>query len=185
MATQKSIYNTLSSLSIKGKVERKGNLDYLSWANAWAMLKEKYPNAQRTVYEHDHTGLSYFTDGRTAYVKVGITINDLEHIDMLPVMDFRNNSISVDGSNSILTVTGQLINGMQGDNNKFNITDGGSATIGTDLRVGFQTSASGNQVNISGTNSTLTVTRNMLIGEKGSRINSLWILKAHWMLGAH
>jgi len=96
MATQKSIYNTLSSLSIKGKVERKGNLDYLSWANAWAMLKENYPNAQRTVYEHDHTGLSYFTDGRTAYVKVGITINDLEHIDMLPVMDFRNNSIPVD-----------------------------------------------------------------------------------------
>tara|TARA_R110002020_G_scaffold267311_2_gene482432 strand:+ start:540 stop:1139 length:600 start_codon:yes stop_codon:yes gene_type:complete len=92
----KSVYETLSSLSIKGKVERKGKLDYLSWANAWHMLKQKYPNAQRKVYEHEHTGFNYFTDGRSAWVKVGIVVGDIEHIDMLPVMDFRNNSISVD-----------------------------------------------------------------------------------------
>jgi len=75
--TTKSIYNTLSSLSIKGKVERKGNLDYLSWANAWAMLKESHPDAQRTVYEHDHTGLSYFAEWSTSYMKRVITNNDL------------------------------------------------------------------------------------------------------------
>lgn len=97
----KSIYKSLSSLSITDKVERKGNLDYLSWANAWAMLKEKYPDAQRNVYEHDHTGLAYFTDGRTAYVKVGIVIDGLEHIDMLPVMDYRNNSIPIDKMTSM------------------------------------------------------------------------------------
>ena len=33
---------------------------------------------------------------RTAYVKVGVTVEGLEHIDYLPVMDFRNNSIPVD-----------------------------------------------------------------------------------------
>jgi len=40
--------------------------------------------------------LNYFTDGNTAYVKVGIIINGMEHIDYLPVMDFRNNSIRMD-----------------------------------------------------------------------------------------
>jgi hypothetical protein len=92
----KSVYSTLSQTSVREKIERKGNLDYLSWANAWHMLKTAYPNAQRKVYEHEHTGFNYFTDGRTAYVKVGIIVNDLEHIDYLPVMDFRNNALPVD-----------------------------------------------------------------------------------------
>ena len=92
----KSVYSTLSQTSVREKIDRKGNLDYLSWANAWHMLKTAYPNAQRKVYEHEHTGFNYFTDGRTAYVKVGIIVNDLEHIDYLPVMDFRNNALPID-----------------------------------------------------------------------------------------
>jgi hypothetical protein len=96
MAVAKSIYQKLTEISIKSKVERKGNLDYLSWANAWDMLKKEHPTAQRKVYESEHTGLNYFTDGKTAYVKVGITVGDMEHIDYLPVMDYRNNSISLD-----------------------------------------------------------------------------------------
>jgi hypothetical protein len=96
MSEKKSIFSTLSEISVKEKIERKGNLDYLSWANAWAMLKAVYPDAQRKVYEHDHTGFNYFTDGRSAYVKVGIIVNGLEHIDYLPVMDFRNNAIPIE-----------------------------------------------------------------------------------------
>jgi len=42
-----SVFSTLSSISVKEKIERKGNLDYLSWANAWAMLKAVYPDAHR------------------------------------------------------------------------------------------------------------------------------------------
>jgi hypothetical protein len=48
------------------------------------------------VYEHDHTGFNYFTDGKTAWVKVGITVNGLEHIDYLPIMDFRNNAVPIE-----------------------------------------------------------------------------------------
>ncbi len=92
----KSVYSTLSQTNVREKIERKGNLDYLSWANAWHMLKTAYPNAQRKVYEHEHTGFNYFTDGRTAYVKVGIVVNDLEHIDYLPIMDYRNNALPID-----------------------------------------------------------------------------------------
>jgi hypothetical protein len=96
MTTKKSVFATLQEVAIKSKVEQKGNLDYISWANAWQMLKEKFPEAQRKVYEHDHTGLNYFTDGKTAYVKVGIIVEGLEHIDYLPIMDFRNNAVLIE-----------------------------------------------------------------------------------------
>jgi len=94
--TKQSVFSTLSAINVRDKVERKGNLDYLSWANAWAMLKTIYPDAQRKVYESDHTGFNYFTDGRTAWVKVGVTIGGQEHVDYLPIMDHRNNSIPIE-----------------------------------------------------------------------------------------
>ena len=46
----KPSYEILSSINVKDKVERKGRMDYLSWANAWHMLKQQYPSAQRIVY---------------------------------------------------------------------------------------------------------------------------------------
>jgi hypothetical protein len=93
---ENSQYKVLSEVSVKGKVEKKGHLSYLSWSHAWHILKSHFPDAQRKVYESEHTGLNYFTDGNTAYVKVGIIVGGLEHIDYLPVMDNRNNSIQVD-----------------------------------------------------------------------------------------
>lgn len=110
----KSVYGTLSSISVKDKIERKGNLDYLSWANAWAILKTNYPSAQRIVYESAE-GMNYFTDGTTAWVKVGINVNGIEHIDYLPVMDFKNNSIplakltSIDVTKAIQRSTAKAI----------------------------------------------------------------------------
>ncbi len=92
----KSVFQTLSVLNVKSKVQRKGNLDYLSWANAWSMLKQSYPLAQRIVYEDPSTGLNFFTDGRTAYVKVGILVETIEHIDYLPIMDYRNNAVPIE-----------------------------------------------------------------------------------------
>ena len=93
---EKNTFKELSKISVKEKVEKKGQFNYLSWANAWSMCKEKYPDTQRKVYEDDATGLNFFSDGKTAYVKVGIIVNGIEHIDYLPVMDFRNNSIPVE-----------------------------------------------------------------------------------------
>jgi hypothetical protein len=91
-----SVYNNLKAIDVRPKAEKKGRADYLSWAHAWDMLKSNYPQAQRIIYEQPETGLNYFTDGKTAYVKVGIVVNDLEHIDMLPVMDNRNKSITIE-----------------------------------------------------------------------------------------
>ena len=95
MKETNNIFKNLSSLSVRDKTEKKGKFSYLSWASAWSMLKTEHPTAQRVVYENCHTGLNFFTDGATAYVKVGIIIEGMEHIDYLPVMDYRNNSIAL------------------------------------------------------------------------------------------
>jgi len=91
-----SVFAKLYAINVSDKIEVKNKLSYVSWANAWAMLKSEYPDAQRKVYESDHTGLNYFTDGKTAYVKVGVIVEGVEHIDYLPVMDFRNNALPID-----------------------------------------------------------------------------------------
>ena len=96
MSTNKSYFEKLVAINVKSKVEKKGNLDYLSWANAWAYLKLQHSDAQRNVYESPETGLNWFTDGVTGYVKVGVVVNSLEHIDYLPIKDFRQKSITVD-----------------------------------------------------------------------------------------
>lgn len=101
MTQQKSVFKTLSEVAIKDKVERKGNIDYLSWGYAWSLLKQNYPTAQRTVYEDPHTGWNYFTDGKSAWVKVGITVEEQEHIAYLPIMDFRNQSIPLEKVNQV------------------------------------------------------------------------------------
>jgi|TARA_R100001369_G_scaffold15106_1_gene29838 hypothetical protein len=96
MSTEKSYFEKLVAINVKSKIEKKGNLDYLSWANAWAYLKLEHSDAQRNVYESPETGLNWFTDGVTGYVKVGIIVNNIEHIDYLPIKDFRQKSITVD-----------------------------------------------------------------------------------------
>lgn len=87
-----SIFETLNAVNVNGHTEKKNGLTYLSWAWAWAEIKKAYPDAQYTIYETP-TGCIYWTDGRTCWVKTGVTINGLEHIEYLPVMDFRNASI--------------------------------------------------------------------------------------------
>jgi len=89
---KKSVFETLSAVNCNLHTEKKGNLTYLSWAWAWSEVKTRYPLAFYTIYE-DAEGRPYFTDGRTCWVKTGVTIEGLEHIEYLPIMDARNNSI--------------------------------------------------------------------------------------------
>lgn len=88
-------FNKLNAINVNDKVEQKNGLTYLSWAYAWGEVKKLYPDANYTIYENAD-GWNYHTDGKTCWVKTGVTINGIEHIEMLPVMDFRNASILLD-----------------------------------------------------------------------------------------
>ena len=89
------MFKELNAINVNKMTEKKGNLTYLSWAFAWQEVKKLCPDMNRTVYENAE-GHNYHTDGRTAWVKVGVTIGGIEHIDYLPIMDARNNAIPVE-----------------------------------------------------------------------------------------
>jgi hypothetical protein len=93
--TKKSTFDQLNAINVNEKTEKKGNLTYLSWSFAWSEAKKLFPDMNRKVYERED-GRNYFDDGRTCWVKVGVEINGIELIDYLPIMDFRNQSITVD-----------------------------------------------------------------------------------------
>lgn len=97
---EKNYFQELYDIDVSKYSERKQDLIYLSWSFAWAEIKKRYPNAQDKIYERivDEYGntVNYFTDGKTCWVKVGVTVNDIEHIVELPVMDNRNKSIAVE-----------------------------------------------------------------------------------------
>lgn len=92
-------FQKLNNINVSDKTEEKNGLTYLSWAWAWGEVKKLFPDANYTVYESTLPSgytVNYYTDGRTAWVKTGVTINGMEHIEELPVMDFRNKSIMLD-----------------------------------------------------------------------------------------
>lgn len=94
-----SVFESLNSVNVNGHTEEKNGLTYLSWAWAWGELLKRYPDATYTVYENKD-GWFYHTDGRTCWVKTGVTVEGKEYIEMLPVMDFKNRSIPAEAVTS-------------------------------------------------------------------------------------
>ena len=91
----KSVFEVLNAIDCKEHLEKKNGLTYLPWAWAWARVKEYYPDAMYVIYENAQ-GWNYHTDGRTCWVKTGVIIEGQEHIEYLPVMDYKNASIPAD-----------------------------------------------------------------------------------------
>lgn len=92
---EKSVFSVLNAVNVNEHTEKKNGLTYLSWAWAWQEVKKRFPDAQYTIYERED-GVNYWTDRRTCWVKTGVTIRGLEHIEELPVMDYRNAAIPLD-----------------------------------------------------------------------------------------
>lgn len=88
-------FKQLNSINCNDKTEKKNGLTYLAWAYAWGEVKKLFPDSTYTIYENGN-GWFYHTDGNTCWVKTGVTINGIEHIEYLPVMDYKNRSIPVD-----------------------------------------------------------------------------------------
>ena len=96
---EKNYFEELFKTDVSDKIEKKNGLSYVSWAYAWGELKKRYPDSTYTIYENAD-GLFYHTDGKTCWVKTGVTVNGIEHIEYLPVMDFKNKSIPVENVTS-------------------------------------------------------------------------------------
>ncbi|MGI6069093.1 MAG: DUF1071 domain-containing protein [Blautia sp.] len=104
---EENYFKQLYDIDVRSKTKVKNNLNYLSWAAAWAEVKKLFPTATFHVYEENieitenidgrevkkSIGRPWFDDGNTGWVKTGVTIHGIEHIEELPVMDFKNRSL--------------------------------------------------------------------------------------------
>lgn len=93
-------FEELNAVDVSGFTEKKNGLTYLSWAHAWRELKKRFPKSYYTIYQNE-LEWNYFSDNRTCWVKTGVTVvtadgEEIEHIEYLPVMDYRNKSIPAD-----------------------------------------------------------------------------------------
>ena len=100
-------FKQLYDIDVRSKTKTKNNLSYLSWAAAWSEVKKMFPDATFKIYEQmikivetsegkeitREIERPWFDDGNTGWVKTGVTINGIEHIEELPIMDFKNKSI--------------------------------------------------------------------------------------------
>lgn len=113
------IFAKLDSIDLTSHLKTKmDSFRYLNWAWAWKILKNNYPNSSYKIYtrtfntketkviKDENLGtettvesnfvneLPYFTDNNTCFVKVGVTVNGIEMIEYLPIMDKRNHSVA-------------------------------------------------------------------------------------------
>jgi hypothetical protein len=82
-----SIWATLSKVDVSDRIEKKGDLSYLSWAWAWGTLMEHYPQAEYSFQEPETAA-----DG-SVMIYCTVTIDGLSRQMWLPVMDYRNRAI--------------------------------------------------------------------------------------------
>lgn len=93
-------FSELYNVDVSEKVKTKNGLNYLSWSAAWAEVKKRHPDAEFTIYEQvmDELGNKrpWFVDpiSNTCWVKTGVRINGIEHIEDLPIMNFKNKSMT-------------------------------------------------------------------------------------------
>lgn len=99
--TYKDVWDNLSKIDCSDKVEKKMNLSYLSWAWAWGVLMEHYPQASYLFYQgEDDVPYVKFPDG-TAEVRCRVSIDNLTREMTLSVMDNRNNAIQNPNSRQV------------------------------------------------------------------------------------
>lgn len=93
-------FSELYNVDVSEKVKEKNGLSYLSWSAAWAEVKKRHPDAEFVIYEQTMDELGnkrpWFVDpiSNTCWVKTGVTINGIEHIEDLPIMNFKNKSMT-------------------------------------------------------------------------------------------
>jgi hypothetical protein len=86
---------SLLKLNVGDHIEKKSNLSYLSWAWAWAEALKADPMANFKV--HLFGDKPYMEVNGTAMVWVTVTMGGSARTCWLPVMNSRNDPISIEG----------------------------------------------------------------------------------------
>ena len=92
--TYKQVWDKLSKINVNAHTEEKMGLTYLSWAWAYGIMMEHYPDLQirwhRFADANDVLRDVAYYEGGTASVTCTVAIGDLTKEMWLPVLDFKN-----------------------------------------------------------------------------------------------
>lgn len=90
----KSVWEILSAIDVSNHIEKKGNFSYVSWAWAWALVKQNYPTAtfEKHVFtDNQNNILPFMRDSLTyTYVSCSVTIDGVKQSEIYPVLGNRN-----------------------------------------------------------------------------------------------
>ena len=86
--TYRDIWENLSMIDVSKQSKEKNGLTYLSWAWAWGVMMDNYPDAQY------HFSDEQYEENGSCMVYCTIVIGDCRREMWLPVMDYRNKAIS-------------------------------------------------------------------------------------------
>lgn len=93
-------FDALYNMNLGDKVEKKDNLSYLTWSEAWKAFREVYPSATFRVITNPDTRLPYFVDPNVGImVFTEVTADDLTLTMFLPVMNSSNRSMKLEPYN--------------------------------------------------------------------------------------
>ena len=53
LETRQQIFKELNAIDLGERIKKKLGLSYLSWANAWEILRTKYPDAEYKIYTRE------------------------------------------------------------------------------------------------------------------------------------
>ena len=88
-----SIWETLSMIDCSEHIEKKGGFNYLSWAWAWGILMEHYPEAKFSNHLNTDGYPCFFDVNGNAMVRVTLTILEKSHSEDFPVLNYKNQAI--------------------------------------------------------------------------------------------
>jgi len=89
----RGVWDTLKEISVNEHTEKKNGLTYLSWAWAWGVLKDYYPDATFDKVIQP-SGLPYIKDDQGfAYVQVTVTAGNDIVTELFPVTNYANKPI--------------------------------------------------------------------------------------------
>ena len=114
---KKEIFEDLRKIDLTGKIKQKIGLSYLSWADAWELIKERYPDSELIIktrkvvttetyslvdegitktFSHSYENeVPYFTDGKTCWVDVSLRIkNETESEPFYAITNNKNLSVA-------------------------------------------------------------------------------------------
>jgi hypothetical protein len=94
-----NVFKTLNNVDVKPLTAKKGKFDYLSWSNAVREASKLFPSMTWEMTKWDH--LPFLKTEVGYFVECSVTIEGLVKTQMMPVLDFKNQTATAPKANDI------------------------------------------------------------------------------------